>query len=30
MTTTEASRNFPDLLDAIDRGETVTIARGTE
>ena len=28
MTATEASRNFSDLLDAIDRGETVTITRG--
>ncbi|XVV11022.1 type II toxin-antitoxin system Phd/YefM family antitoxin [Actinoplanes sp. CA-131856] len=28
MTATEASRNFPDLLDAIERGETVVITRG--
>jgi antitoxin (DNA-binding transcriptional repressor) of toxin-antitoxin stability system len=28
MTATEASRNFSDLLDAIARGETVTITRG--
>jgi antitoxin (DNA-binding transcriptional repressor) of toxin-antitoxin stability system len=28
MTATEASRNFSDLLDAIERGETVTITRG--
>jgi len=27
-TATEASRNFSDLLDAIERGETVTITRG--
>jgi prevent-host-death family protein len=28
MTATEASRSFSDLLDAIERGETVTITRG--
>jgi antitoxin (DNA-binding transcriptional repressor) of toxin-antitoxin stability system len=28
MTATEASRNFSDLLDAIERGETVVITRG--
>jgi antitoxin (DNA-binding transcriptional repressor) of toxin-antitoxin stability system len=28
MTATEASRNFSDLLDAIERGETITITRG--
>jgi antitoxin (DNA-binding transcriptional repressor) of toxin-antitoxin stability system len=28
MTATEASRNFSDLLDAIERGEIVTITRG--
>jgi prevent-host-death family protein len=28
MTATEASRNFSDLLDAIERGESVTITRG--
>ncbi|WP_461003254.1 type II toxin-antitoxin system Phd/YefM family antitoxin [Streptomonospora sediminis] len=28
MTATEASRNFSDLLDAIEHGETVTITRG--
>ena len=28
MSATEASRNFSDLLDAIERGETVTITRG--
>ncbi len=28
MTATEASRNFSDLLDAIERGETVIITRG--
>ncbi|HEY6279042.1 MAG TPA: prevent-host-death protein [Streptosporangiaceae bacterium] len=28
MTATEASRNFSDLLDAIERGETVRITRG--
>jgi antitoxin (DNA-binding transcriptional repressor) of toxin-antitoxin stability system len=27
ITFTEALRNFPDLLDAIERGETVTITR---
>ncbi len=27
MTATEASRNFSDLLDAVERGETVTITR---
>ena len=30
MTATEASRNFSDLLDAIERGETVTITRGNQ
>lgn len=29
MTATEASRNFSDLLDAIEGGETVTITRGS-
>jgi prevent-host-death family protein len=28
MTATEASRNFSDLLDAIERGESITITRG--
>jgi antitoxin (DNA-binding transcriptional repressor) of toxin-antitoxin stability system len=28
VTATEASRKFSDLLDAIERGETVTITRG--
>lgn len=28
MTATEASRRFSDLLDAIERGEVVTITRG--
>jgi prevent-host-death family protein len=28
MTATEASRRFSDLLDAIERGESVTITRG--
>lgn len=28
MTATEASRNFSNLLDAIERGETITITRG--
>jgi prevent-host-death family protein len=28
MTATEASRNFSDLLDAIEHGDTVTITRG--
>jgi prevent-host-death family protein len=28
MTATEASRHFSDLLDAVERGETVTIFRG--
>jgi prevent-host-death family protein len=28
MTATEASRNFSDLLDAIEQGESVTITRG--
>jgi antitoxin (DNA-binding transcriptional repressor) of toxin-antitoxin stability system len=28
MTATEAARNFSDLLDAIERGEIVTITRG--
>lgn len=29
MTATEASRKFSDLLDAIERGETITITRGS-
>ena len=28
MTATQASRHFSDLLDAVERGETVTILRG--
>lgn len=28
MTATEASRKFSDLLDAIERGETIVITRG--
>lgn len=28
MTATEASRRFSDLLDAIERGESVTVTRG--
>lgn len=28
VTATEASRHFSDLLDAVERGETVTILRG--
>jgi prevent-host-death family protein len=28
MTVSEASRNFSALLDAVERGETVTITRG--
>jgi prevent-host-death family protein len=28
MTATEASRNFSELLDAVELGETVTITRG--
>lgn len=28
ITATEASRHFSDLLDAVERGETVTIVRG--
>jgi len=28
MTATEASRHFSDLLDAAERGETITIIRG--
>ncbi|MGH3717183.1 MAG: type II toxin-antitoxin system Phd/YefM family antitoxin [Micromonosporaceae bacterium] len=28
ISATEASRRFSDLLDAIERGETVTITRG--
>lgn len=28
MTATEASRHFSDLLDAAERGETITIVRG--
>jgi prevent-host-death family protein len=30
MTATEASRNFSDLLDLVERGETVRITRGSE
>ena len=30
MTATEASRKFSDLLDAIERGETITITRGNQ
>ena len=30
MTATDASRNFSDLLDAIEQGETVTITRGSK
>jgi antitoxin (DNA-binding transcriptional repressor) of toxin-antitoxin stability system len=30
MTATEASRNFSDLLDLIEAGETVQITRGNE
>jgi prevent-host-death family protein len=29
MTATEASRHFSDLLDAAERGETITIVRGS-
>jgi prevent-host-death family protein len=29
MTATEASRHFSDLLDAVERGETITILRGS-
>jgi prevent-host-death family protein len=29
MTATEASRDFSDLLDAMEHGETVTITRGS-
>jgi prevent-host-death family protein len=29
MTATEASRRFSDLLDAVERGETITIVRGS-
>jgi prevent-host-death family protein len=29
MTATEASRHFSDLLDAVERGERVTILRGS-
>ncbi|HEX9343023.1 MAG TPA: type II toxin-antitoxin system prevent-host-death family antitoxin [Actinomycetota bacterium] len=29
MTATEASRHFSDLLDAVERGETVRIMRGS-
>ncbi len=29
VTATEASRHFSDLLDAVERGETVTIMRGS-
>lgn len=29
ISATEASRKFSDLLDAIERGETVTITRGS-
>jgi prevent-host-death family protein len=28
VTATDASRHFSDLLDAVERGETVTIVRG--
>lgn len=28
MTATEVSRNFSDVLDAIERGETITVTRG--
>jgi len=28
MTATDASRGFSELLDAVERGETVTITRG--
>jgi prevent-host-death family protein len=28
VTATEASRHFSDLLDAVERGETITIVRG--
>lgn len=30
MTATEASRGFSDLLDAVERGETIKITRGGE
>jgi prevent-host-death family protein len=30
MTATEASRKFSNLLDAIERGETITITRGNQ
>jgi prevent-host-death family protein len=30
MTATEASRGFSDLLDAVERGETIRITRGGE
>ena len=30
MTATEASRHFSDLLDAVERGETVIIFRGSQ
>jgi prevent-host-death family protein len=29
VTATDASRHFSDLLDAVERGETVTIVRGS-
>ena len=29
MTAAEASRHFSDLLDAVERGETITIVRGS-
>ena len=29
ISATEASRRFSDLLDAIERGESVTVTRGT-
>ena len=29
MTATEASRHFSDLLDAVERGESITILRGS-
>lgn len=30
ITATEASRRFSDLLDAVERGETITITRGNQ
>lgn len=29
MTATEASRHFSDLLDAVERGETIIVVRGS-